>query len=225
MQNSKTDELLVSEIGIACVVSCALAHFMHEVNYVASWCVQSQDTPFTQPPSQLMQHTCKLWQRVEHSESQSAAAAKSDYLPPSAQLLNDSAEREADPIHNDPAAGSSDCVPEAAQPDAREETQRIKETSSDPAVSQAVQPIKAFLHQDTFEGKKAADLDLLQDANTRLVGNFATHLVPDIVLQKWGNVMDIVTPDSLATNCFTKTYTQYAKVGTCIACMSCYFDQ
>lgn len=41
---------------------------------------------------------------------------------------------------------------------------------------------------------------------------FTESLVPDSVLVKWGNVLDIVTPDSLATNCFTKTYTQYAKV-------------
>lgn len=210
-------ELSVFETGLACVVSCALAHFMHEVNYVASWCVQSQDTPFTQPPSQLMQHTCNLWQRVDCSESQSAAAAKSDYLPPSAQPVNDSTEPEADPIQKDPAAGSSDCVSEAAQPDASEKAKRTKETSSDPAVSRAIQPIKAFLHPTTFEAKDAAGLDTLQDANTIPIGDLAMHLVPDIVLQKWGNVLDIVAPTSLATNCFTKTYTQYAKVGTCIA--------
>ena len=36
--------------------------------------------------------------------------------------------------------------------------------------------------------------------------------VPREVLVKWGQVLDIVTPDSCLTNCFTKTYTRFAKV-------------
>ena len=40
----------------------------------------------------------------------------------------------------------------------------------------------------------------------------SSHGVPKDVLIKWGHVMDIVTPDSCLTNCFTKTYTRFAKV-------------
>lgn len=39
-----------------------------------------------------------------------------------------------------------------------------------------------------------------------------SHAVPRDVLVKWGHVLDIVTPDSCLTNCFTKTYTRFAKV-------------
>lgn len=42
----------------------------------------------------------------------------------------------------------------------------------------------------------------------------SSHVVPMDVLSKWGHVMDIVTPDSCMTNCFTKTYTRFAKVCT-----------
>ena len=39
-----------------------------------------------------------------------------------------------------------------------------------------------------------------------------SHDVPRDVLVKWGHVLDIVTPDLCLTNCFTKTYTRFAKV-------------
>ena len=39
-----------------------------------------------------------------------------------------------------------------------------------------------------------------------------SHDLPRDVLVKWGHVLDIVTPDSCLTNCFTKTYTRFAKV-------------
>ena len=39
-----------------------------------------------------------------------------------------------------------------------------------------------------------------------------SHDVPRDVLVMWGHVLDIVTPDSCLTNCFTKTYTRFAKV-------------
>ena len=39
-----------------------------------------------------------------------------------------------------------------------------------------------------------------------------SYNVPKDVLVKWGHVIDIVTPDSCMTNCFTKTYTRFAKV-------------
>lgn len=41
-----------------------------------------------------------------------------------------------------------------------------------------------------------------------------SHGVPRDVLVKWGHVLDIVTPDSSLTNCFTKTYTRFAKVSS-----------
>ena len=40
----------------------------------------------------------------------------------------------------------------------------------------------------------------------------ALQWVSDDVIEKWGHVLDIVTPDSLLTNCFTKTYSRFAKV-------------
>lgn len=39
-----------------------------------------------------------------------------------------------------------------------------------------------------------------------------SYELPRDVLVKWGHVLDIVTPDSCLTNCFTKTYTRFAKV-------------
>lgn len=36
--------------------------------------------------------------------------------------------------------------------------------------------------------------------------------VPADVIAKWGHVLDIVTPQSRLTNCFTKTYSRFAKV-------------
>ena len=36
--------------------------------------------------------------------------------------------------------------------------------------------------------------------------------VPADVIAKWGHVLDIVTPHSTVTNCFTKTYSRFAKV-------------
>jgi len=36
--------------------------------------------------------------------------------------------------------------------------------------------------------------------------------VPADVIAKWGHVLDIVTPQSTVTNCFTKTYSRFAKV-------------
>ena len=36
--------------------------------------------------------------------------------------------------------------------------------------------------------------------------------VPADVISKWGHVLDIVTPHSHVTNCFTKTYSRFAKV-------------
>ena len=38
------------------------------------------------------------------------------------------------------------------------------------------------------------------------------HHVPADVIGKWGHVLDIVTPQSRLTNCFTKTYSRFAKV-------------
>ena len=39
-----------------------------------------------------------------------------------------------------------------------------------------------------------------------------SHYVPADVIAKWGRVMDIVAPHSTVTNCFTKTYSRFAKV-------------
>ena len=39
--------------------------------------------------------------------------------------------------------------------------------------------------------------------------------VPPDVIAKWGHVLDIVTPHSTVTNCFTKTYSRFAKVRGC----------
>lgn len=36
--------------------------------------------------------------------------------------------------------------------------------------------------------------------------------VPDNVIEHWGEVLDIVEPDSQRSNCFTKTYSRYTKV-------------
>lgn len=38
------------------------------------------------------------------------------------------------------------------------------------------------------------------------------HDVPADMIGKWGHVLDIVTPQSRLTNCFTKTYSRFAKV-------------
>ena len=39
--------------------------------------------------------------------------------------------------------------------------------------------------------------------------------VPLETIARWGHVLDIVTPHCQVTNCFTKTYTRFAKV--CLA--------
>ena len=39
-----------------------------------------------------------------------------------------------------------------------------------------------------------------------------SEYVPADVIAKWGHVLDIVTPHSTVTNCFTKTYSRFAKV-------------
>ena len=37
------------------------------------------------------------------------------------------------------------------------------------------------------------------------------HWVPDVVIQQWGEVLDIVQPLNQRCNCFTKTYSSYIK--------------
>ena len=50
----------------------------------------------------------------------------------------------------------------------------------------------------------------------------STYDVPKDVIAKWGHVLDIVTPESLLTNCFTKTYTRFAKVQLeMLCCITC----
>ncbi len=43
----------------------------------------------------------------------------------------------------------------------------------------------------------------------------SSDYVPPDVIAKWGYVLDIVTPHSTVTNCFTKTYSRFAKVRGC----------
>ena len=90
-----------------------------------------------------------------------------------------------------------------------------------------IQPLRSFLqHEDTASsctsGCDGSSLDSLNKT-----GEEESLDLPDEVLQKWGHVLDIVTPDSLSTNCFTKTYTRFAKVGAhaCIlSWISCFRD-
>lgn len=92
-----------------------------------------------------------------------------------------------------------------------------------------VQPVGSFLeaawpcdaatqHQEATD---AADESLLQtvpdsecggEAHEGVEDGDSSHDVPKDVLIRWGHVLDIVTPVSCLTNCFTKTYTRYAKV-------------
>ena len=91
-----------------------------------------------------------------------------------------------------------------------------------------VQPVGSFLgaalscHTATErpEGAYVADESLLLGTEPTSDGGAQKgveeadmpHGVPGDVLAKWGHVLDIVTPDSCLTNCFTKTYTRFAKV-------------
>lgn len=76
-------------------------------------------------------------------------------------------------------------------------------------------PDRAAATADSQNGK--ADESAADDA-------WAPYMLPEDVLSKWGNVLDIVTPESQATNCFTKTYSQYAKVSWARSCnLSCSF--
>ena len=58
-----------------------------------------------------------------------------------------------------------------------------------------------------------------QEAST--AADDSPHAVPKDVIAKWGSVLDIVTPESQSTNCFTKTYTRYAKVCLNVAPYNC----
>ena len=42
-------------------------------------------------------------------------------------------------------------------------------------------------------------------------GGDAFYWVPDAVVEQWGEVLDIVVPQSQRCNCFTRTYSRYTK--------------
>lgn len=97
-----------------------------------------------------------------------------------------------------------------------------------PQTALPVQPVRSFLETalpgDTAtQGTEAARESLLLGtepipdgkAQEGVENADVSHGVPRDVLEKWGHVLDIVTPDSCLTNCFTKTYTRFAKVRLC----------
>lgn len=96
-----------------------------------------------------------------------------------------------------------------------------------PQTASSVQPVRGFLEtalpcdtatQGTDAARESSMLgtEPIPDGEAQEdVGDAdVSHGVPRDVLEKWGHVLDIVTPDSSLTNCFTKTYTRFAKVSS-----------
>ena len=81
-----------------------------------------------------------------------------------------------------------------------------------PAAADRCQQVKAFLEQPSSAAAAANPQDSTPDGDAATDDAAAAYMLPEEVIRKWGNVLDIVTPESQATNCFTKTYSQYAKV-------------
>lgn len=121
-------------------------------------------SPFTEPPSFLMQHLSSC--DAKKAAAQSAVQPVQNFLQPTPSISCE--------LHLCADAGVADA---SSHP-----------TQTDP-VSNDEDPCADAVAADT-----------------------PSDYVPADVISKWGQVLDIVTPQSHVTNCFTKTYTRFAKV-------------
>lgn len=194
--------------------------------------MQTEDVPFTQLPSQLMQHACDA-----------TAVAKTDTGQPpdtSRSSPTDSTASPTTPVprHHSAAApfGSDGGTASAATAPAQRVDNHNHVTFGPcqawDSKGVVVKPIRNFLEGNSHVLSADRRSEVAQQSGSSQTptqipdsvlpedGPIASqtcrhadeYCVPRCVLHKWGNVLDIVTPESLATNCFTKTYTQYAKV-------------
>lgn len=201
-------------------------------------CLQTEDAPFTQPPSQLMQHTCDTSGVAKTDTGQPLDTPHSSPTDSTACLTTPvpQVHSAAAPCGSDQGTASAAKV--AAQ---RVDNHNSLKYGSCHALSSKgvmVKPVRHFLEgnshmlsadsksevtQQSVSGQtlpQPPDSVLPEDHKVALqtCQHAEEYCVPSCVLHKWGNVLDIVTPESLATNCFTKTYTQYAKVRDICMC-------
>lgn len=127
-------------------------------------------------------------QQLQHSAQTSTTSQSAAAIQPVRNFL-----------HADSASDTTRELSSAAAAELVSEAQPVSNAARDDADLQG---------QATSSGKAAAHV------SRAAVGKAdkSTYDVPKNVIVKWGHVLDIVTPESLLTNCFTKTYTRFAKV-------------
>lgn len=206
----------------ACCDICYTEAFSHLLVpagiYYKCCCLQTQETPFNQPPSRLMQHNSHSHHTLSITQNQDPAAADPHRLPSAELSRQNAAVQQSGSASPELVESDSDCAtPHSAEAIASQcsidgNPMGAHQRHDSPATAAAVKPIRAYLETDLAAVNFAFKAESVQRSLKTQRDKLAAYTVPSSVLHKWGNVLDIVTPESLATNCFTKTYSQYAKV-------------
>ncbi|KAL0022632.1 hypothetical protein WJX77_012018 [Trebouxia sp. C0004] len=186
-------------------------------------------SPFTEPPSLLMQQQPASKGRTAVYSAAATVQPVHNFLEDRhashGQAVCDAAHHKAGPSHHD-----------RAKPEEEEEASSCGQQSFSSAPPHAdAEPSASVGHtvREEEDFTRIRDLSVNNNAAGELsdhtadeedegIGNTDRGLpandcfvpsdyVPADVIAKWGHVLDIVTPQSTVTNCFTKTYSRFAK--------------